>query len=118
MYRELIKPYHKKHAELALDSGAMLEKHDCGKCEAFIPDWLEMGIRAWNPAQTVNDLKNIKHKYLHRLTLCGCWDNQGSISRSETPDDVLINALYEYTDTFAPGGGFVFTASINRRREE
>ncbi len=55
----------------------LLERHDCGKSECFIDDWLEIGIKSWNPAQVSNDLVTIKKKYTGRLTLAGCWDNQG-----------------------------------------
>ncbi len=57
-------------------------------------------------------MKTIKSRYLHKLALCGGWDNQGLISRPETPDEALTAALYEYVDTFAPGGGFVFMAGV------
>ena len=112
MYRTMIKPFQMKHAELIQNSGAFIARHDCGRSEAFIEDWMDLGVRTWNPAQTVNDLKAIKKKYAGRLTLEGCWDNQGRISMPETPDDELLEALHEYVDTFAPGGGFVFSARI------
>ena len=118
MYKRLIKPFHKKHADLANENGVMLEKHDCGRCEDFIDDWIEMGIRGWNPAQTTNDLKGIKKKYLGKLALSGCWDNQGRISRPETSDEELQEALYEYADTFVPGGGFTFLAMVSGDRED
>jgi len=60
----------------------------------------------------VNDLKSIKKSYLRRLALCGCWDNQGPVGRPETTDEALTEALREYTETFAPGGGFIFMASV------
>lgn len=118
MYRALIKPFHKKHAVLALENGIVLEKHDCGRCEQFIDDWLDMGICSWNPAQVTNDLKAIKRNYLHRLTLNGCWDNQGPISMPETPDEALLAALRDYVDTFAPGGGFTFCAAVGGDKDD
>ncbi|NLL40115.1 MAG: veratrol--corrinoid protein metyltransferase [Clostridiales bacterium] len=113
MYRRLIKPFHKKHADIALENGILLDRHDCGRSEQFIDDWLEIGIRSWNPAQTTNDLKTIKKKYTGRLALNGCWDNTGPLGSPHVEDDVLKDALAEYVDTFAPGGGFVFSARID-----
>lgn len=113
MYRQLIKPFHQRHAELALDAGAVVERHDCGCCQQFIDDWLDMGVSSWNPAQTSNDLKHIKEKYLHRLTLNGCWDNQGAVSMPETPDEVLMAAVEDYVAAFAPGGGFTFCVGLS-----
>jgi hypothetical protein len=112
MYQKLIKPFHKKHADLARENGILLERHDCGKSESFIDDWLDIGIRSWNPAQVTNDLVAVKKKYTGRLTLNGCWDNQGLFGGPNVDDEVLREALYTYVDTFAPGGGFVFSAMI------
>lgn len=112
MYRRLIKPFHKKHADLALENGAVLDRHDCGRSEDFIDDWLDIGIRCWNPAQVSNDLPAIKKKYAGRLTLNGCWDNTGLLGSTAVDDDVLRQALYTYVDTFAPGGGFIYSAMI------
>lgn len=109
-YTTLIKPFHKKHADLAHDAGVYLERHDWGKCESFLDDDVEMGVCCWNPAQVMNDLVGIKRKYRGKLALAGAWDNQGPISMTATPDDDLREALYTYVDTFAPGGGFMFMA--------
>ena len=111
VYREIFKPFHKLHCDLALNSGCMVVRHDCGKSEQFLDDWLELGISAWNPFQVTNDCKGIKQKYGHRLTLEGGWDNQGKFSGLDYPDSELIEALEEYAATFLPGGRFVFSAS-------
>ena len=112
MYRELVKPFHKKHADMALENGAYVDRHDCGKSECFIDDWLEIGVKSWNPAQVSNDLPTIKKKYLGRLTLNGCWDNTGVFSNPNVDDQILLDALRYYVDTFAPGGGFVYGPMI------
>jgi hypothetical protein len=118
MYRTLVKPFHKKHANLARENGILLERHDCGRSESFIDDWVELGIRCWNPAQVSNDLVSIKKKYTGRLALNGCWDNQGMLGNPAVGDDVLREALYQYVDTFAPGGSFVFGARIMGNAED
>ena len=110
-YREIFKPFHKLHCDLALESGSMVLRHDCGKSEQFLDDWLEMGISSWHPFQVTNDCKGIKQKYGHRLTLEGGWDNQGIFSGVDYLDSVLIEALEEYAETFLPSGRFVFSAT-------
>lgn len=110
MYREFFKPLHKKHCDIALESGMMIERHDCGKCEQFIDDWLDLGIRGWNPAQISNDLKTIKKKYAGRLAINGGWDSQGVVSSSLVNPKMLRDTLAEYVDLLAPGGGFVYAA--------
>jgi hypothetical protein len=108
MYREFFKPFHKKHCDFAIEHGIPIEHHDCGKCEIFIPDWVEMGVKGWNPAQTMNDLKGIKKRFAGRLAIAGGWDR----SRWDKCEDMeeYRAALVDYVDTFAPGGGFVFMA--------
>ncbi len=118
MYREFFKPMHKKHCDLALENGMLLERHDCGRCEQFIPDWIELGIRGWNPAQTSNDLKAIKEKYVGKLALNGCWDNQGILGSPAVPEDTLREALEEYVATFAPGGGFSYQPMVGGKRDD
>lgn len=111
-YRTLVKPHHKRLADIARDNDMPITMHCCGKSEIFIDDWLDMGVSAWEPAQVSNDLINIKKKYGRRLALCGCWDNTGPISMPGTTDEQLREALINYVDTFAPNGGFVYCALV------
>ena len=112
LYRKLIKPFHKLHCDIALENGCVIDRHDCGKSEQFVEDWLELGIHAWNPVQTSNDCEAIKQKYGHRLSLMGCWDSQGKFANPNVDEKVLKDAMVEYVDTFAPGGRFVFSAMV------
>ncbi len=112
MYQKLIKPFHKRHADLAQENGVLLERHDCGKSECFIDDWIELGIKSWNPAQVSNDLVTVKKKYTGKLALNGCWDNQGILGSPDVDEETLREALETYVDTFAPGGSFIFSAMI------
>ncbi|MBQ8975429.1 MAG: hypothetical protein IJ072_06905 [Oscillospiraceae bacterium] len=111
IYRDIFKPFHKKHCELALEHGCKVLRHDCGRSEQFIDDWLEIGVCSWNPAQTSNDCVGIKKKYGDRLTLEGAWD---SLIVPNMSDDELIAYLDEYCETFLPGGRFVFSANTGR----
>ena len=108
VYRNLVKPFHKREADLALDAGLKIGMHDCGKSECFIDDWLDLGVGLWEPAQTTNDILGVKKKYGRKLIITGGWDNQGPISYPETPDEELKEALKVYVDTMAPDGGFCY----------
>ncbi|MBO7730315.1 MAG: hypothetical protein J6S31_05600, partial [Lachnospiraceae bacterium] len=83
MYREFFKPLQQKHIDLAKENGMLVTRHDCGKCEQFVPDWIEMDVRAWNPAQVSNDLVGIKKKYGNKIALEGAWDSQGELGRAD-----------------------------------
>jgi len=112
MYRKFFKPFHKLHCDIALENGAFINRHDCGKSEIFLDDWLEMGVREWNPIQISNDCKAIKEKYCGRLVFSGGWDGQGEISSANVDKKLLVDALTEYVDTYAPGGDFTFSAMV------
>ena len=115
-YKKIFKPLHKLHCDIALESGLPIERHDCGHCEVFIPDWLEMGICAWNPAQTSNDLAAIKKNYGDRLAICGGWHSPDW--SNDCDENELRDALVEYTDMLAPGGGFAFMAGISGKMND
>jgi len=114
IYRDVIKPFHKMHCDIALENGAFINRHDCGKSEQFIDDWLEMGIREWNPLQITNDCVGIKKKYCGRLVMQGAWDSQGEFAQANVDRKRLKDKLVEYVDTFSPGGDFVFSAMVGR----
>ena len=111
-YQELVKPFHKKEADLALDAGLKLAMHDCGKAECFIDDWMDIGVQLWEPAQTSNDIMGIKKKYGRSLIITGGWDNQGPISYPSTPDEELEQGVRDYIDRMAPNGAFCFLAMV------
>ena len=116
MYREFFKPFHKLHCDIAHENNMFIERHDCGRSESFVPDWVEMGIHSWGPAQTTNDVVSLKKEYVGRLALIGAWDSQkwGSCNDEEE----FRAGLKEYVDTFAPGGGFVFFPSPGGRPDK
>ena len=112
IYRDLIKPFHKLHCDIVRDAGCVVMRHDCGKSEQFIDDWIEIGVQDWNPVQTSNDCKAIKQKYVGKLALSGCWDTSKWSTKTTIDEKELMDDLVEYVDTFAPGGGFTFAAAM------
>ncbi len=118
VYRELVKPFHKRIADLALNAGVFVEMHDCGRCEDFVDDWMDFGICGWNPAQPSNDLKAIKAKYGNRLFIEGGWDTQGPLSSAAIDEDVLRAELENYVNTLAPDGGFIFSVFLSGKMDD
>ncbi|MCL1834943.1 MAG: hypothetical protein FWG48_02175 [Oscillospiraceae bacterium] len=111
MYRKIFKPFHKMHTDLALEAGCVIDRHDCGKSEGFIDDWLEIGIRSWGPNQDTNDMVAVKKKYGNRLAIGGNWNSKPFIGK-KAEEQELRDVLAEYVDTFAPGGGFMYTVML------
>ena len=51
-------------------------------------------------------------KYHGKLAFAGGWDNTGKVSFPDTPDEELAQAVRDYIDRYAPGGGFAFMAGV------
>lgn len=112
MFEELLMPSYRKHANVGLRRGLPAEMHNCGRCEDFIDYWFELGVVAWDPAQTTNDLKGIKEKYGDRLTLIGCWEPLGDLMKDDCPEDVFKQSVIDTIDTFAPGGRYCWSGNV------
>jgi hypothetical protein len=108
VYRDIIKPCHQRLVSACVENGARVEVHCCGHCEALIPDWVEMGITSWQPAQPVNDLKGIKAKYGNSFVFNGGWDTKGAGGLNGASEEVVRKSVRDTIDTLAPGGGLVF----------
>ncbi len=108
MYREFFKPFHKLHCDLAHENGILIERHDCGRSESFVPDWIDLGIVSWTPAQATNDIPYIKKTYGDKIAIVGGWDNLKYDGCTDM--DELRADLKAYVDLLAPGGRFSFAA--------
>lgn len=108
IYTKMVAPYVRQIAKAAVELGAIAEMHCCGKCEKLIPQWIDMGITVWQPAQAVNDLKAIKEKYGHKIVLNGGWDTNGPGAMTGAPEEVVRQSVRDAIDKLAPGGGYVF----------
>ena len=118
MYQRLMKPFHARIAKVATNRGIPINMHDCGRCEDHIEDWREYGVKIWDPAQIVNDLKGIKEKYGNELVLVGCWDSQGPPGWPGAKEEVVRQAVRDCIDAYAPGGGFCFKASFYGAKDD
>ncbi len=112
MYRELFLPYYKKMAQLAIDRNIPCQMHCCGHCDIFIDDWVnELNVRAWNPAQTSNDILAIKEQYRGKLIICGAYDYSKKPLEYNT-EALIRQSVRDTIDKYAPGGGYAFTGTF------
>lgn len=58
-WRELIKPQIQKAVDRCHELGVLFDMHSCGKIEAIVPDFVELGIDAWQ-GQEINDIAALK----------------------------------------------------------
>ena len=113
MFREFLMPYYKKMAKPAIDRGIPIQFHNCGRCEDFLDDMVnDLGVRIWDPAQTMNDLAAIKKKYGNKLAMVGGWDFKVPDSWPEVDEEWVRSTVRHSIDTLAPGGGYAFSGAV------
>ena len=113
MYRDIFKPLYLREAQIGIDRGLPGEFHNCGRCEPFVDDWADFGIRYWNPAQTCNDLSAIKKRHPRDLVIIGGWDYRGRLCSEDIGEEEFKQSIIDCIDRLAPGGGFVSMAGIS-----
>ena len=107
MYRELLKPYHKKAVDWAHDRGIYVRLHSCGDIMERMDDLIDMGIDALNPLEVKAGMKplELKQKYGDRLVLHGginavLWDDK----------DAVIDEIDRYVPALKENGGYIFAS--------
>lgn len=111
MFDELLVPVYDRQAKFGRDRGLPIAFHNCGKCEAFIPEMVDFGVTCWDPAQTCNDLKAVKAQYGNSFVLCGGWSPRDHLLAEDITDEEILSSVKEAIDAFAPGGGYIFQGS-------
>ncbi len=107
MYRELLKPFHKKACDWAHERGMAVELHSCGYIEPFIPDLIEIGVNMLNPLEVkagMNPVK-LKEQYGDKLAFHGgvnavLWDKPGKI----------LAEIERVVPKMKEGGGYIFSS--------
>ena len=107
IYRELLKPYHKKAVDWAHERGMVTELHSCGFIEQLLPDLLDVGVEMLNPLEIKAgmDPARLKKLYGDKLAFHGginaqLWDN---IDKVKAEMERIIPIMKE-------GGGYVFAS--------
>ena len=49
-YREILKPAYARLTKPAVERGIPIQFHNCGKCEDFVDDMIEIGVKIWDPS--------------------------------------------------------------------
>jgi uroporphyrinogen-III decarboxylase len=107
-YRSIIKPVYKRLTQPAVDRGIPIQFHNCGKCQEFIDDMIEVGVKIWDPSQYMNDLDEIKKKYGRKIALAGGFRWVPPITWPEVSEEEIRQKVRDTIDRFAPEGGYAF----------
>jgi hypothetical protein len=90
-------------------------QHSCGSIAKLIPQMVSYGLDALNPVQTSAegmDAAMLKTEHGDKLTFWGGGVDTQRTLPFGTPDEVR-NEVRDRIRTFAPGGGFIFSAVHN-----
>ena len=105
IYREMVYPWHKAHADAAHAHGLKILKHCCGHTWPVIDELAEVydayeGIQA----SAGMDIRKLKQRVGERLCLWGgIWHEHIILG---TPQDIRDDARYAFRHA-APGGGYI-----------
>jgi hypothetical protein len=109
MYKDIFKPIYERQTKPFTDRGIWIEFHNCGRCEDFVPDMCDFGVKGWDPAQTDNDL--IKAKTNNDISLLGGYDWKPPTDGDVTEEYVRQTARDTFAK-YAPGGRYAFAGMI------
>ena len=117
MYREMIKPYHKKIYSYVRENFPKVKVflHSCGAIHDLIPDLIDAGVQILNPIQiSANgmDPKRLKEEFGKDLVFWGGGANMQTFVQTASVEQIRAH-VQELIETFAPGGGYVFTQVHN-----
>ena len=105
-WRTYFQPTVRRMIELCHDNNLPVIYHGCGNVASILPDFIDMGLDAYNPleAKAGLDVVDLRRQYGHKIGFCGnsniCLWEKGD--REELQREVLhkLNA--------AKGGGYIF----------
>ncbi|MGN1004358.1 MAG: uroporphyrinogen decarboxylase family protein [Oscillospiraceae bacterium] len=110
MYREFIKPSHKRIVDAIRSHGIIAFQHSCGKMQDFLDDFVEIGIQVVNPLQPVNDWEMVAEKYRDKLSF------EVSLSTASSMVDADEKTIREDVrraiDTFGPHKNFMLFPTV------
>lgn len=105
-WREYFKPWVAEMTAYAHAQGLPVIYHGCGNPKKIFPDYIEMGIDAYNPleAKAGLDCVELRREYGHQMGICGNSDMQVW----ESGDWPTIRREVLHKLNAAKGGGYIF----------
>ena len=107
MYRDLIKPFHKRAIDWAHARGVKAHLHSCGDINPFVPELIEIGLDALNPLEVKAgmDPVHLKRTYGNDLVFHGginavFWNH---------PDQIKAE-MERVVPVMKEGGGYIFSS--------
>lgn len=107
MYRDLLKPYHKRAADWAHEHGAVVELHSCGFIQPLVPDLVEIGIDSLNPLEIKAGMDPVylKKTFGDKLAFHG-----GINAQIMDQPDLVRAEMERLIPLLKEGGGYIFAS--------
>lgn len=107
MYRNILKPFHRRAVEWAHEKGIKAHLHSCGDVNPFIPELIEIGLDGLNPLEVKAgmDAIQLKERYGREILLHGginavLWDDREAIEQE----------IREKVPVLKQSGGYIFSS--------
>ena len=107
MYREILKPVHKRAIDWAHQKGIYTHMHSCGEISPFIPELIDIGLDAVNPLEVKSGLDPIalKKEFGKDLVFRGgnnaaLWDNF----------ELVEAEMHKIVPAMKESGGYIFSS--------
>ncbi|NLT14537.1 MAG: veratrol--corrinoid protein metyltransferase [Clostridiales bacterium] len=112
VFEKLLVPRYKKILDPVVNAGVPIFYHNCGRCEDLLSSMVELGVKVWDPAQPVNDLKAIKNRYGNQLVINGGYEYDLPIRWTDVDEEEVRQTVRDTFELLAPGGGYVFSGGV------
>ena len=107
LYKELLRPAHKRAIDWAHNHGIKTHLHSCGNIMTFVPHLVELGLDALNPIEIKAgmDVRALKKNYGDKLVLHGGTDALLLDKREK-----VIPYIEEMVPVLKEKGGYIFSS--------
>ncbi|MCL2546456.1 MAG: hypothetical protein FWE06_04590 [Oscillospiraceae bacterium] len=107
IYRQIIKPAHKRAVDWAHNKGIVARLHSCGNITKLLPDIVDTGVDILNPLEVKAgmDALAVKAEYGDKLTLHGGLD-----IKLWTNPEAVVAEIERLVPKLKEGGGYIFAS--------
>ncbi len=112
MFNRYFVPRYKECLDMANERNIPIFYHNCGRCEDLIPPMVEIGVKAWDPAQVENDLVSLKKRFGNDLVIIGGFEYTMPATWPNVDEEEVRQKVRDTFNNLAVGGGYVFSGSM------
>jgi hypothetical protein len=118
VFRDVFKPIYARYTKAAVDRGIPIQLHNCGRCEDWMQDYYDIGIRYWDPAQECNNLLKVKEQFKGRMVVVGGYNFYPDERYNNVTEEYVRETVRKTIDKYAPGGGYAWLGGYLGRADE